>query len=102
MIVCTKCGQRNPDEVRYCRRCANKLQSERFAPGVGLSDIGELPPPDPEMLRLHRELVHKGTEAWIWAIFVAGSAVGGAAWDLWWLPAAVVPLAALTAWQRKL
>jgi uncharacterized membrane protein YvbJ len=102
MIVCTKCGQGNDDAARYCRRCTHKLQSERFEPAADLPDIGGLPPPDPEMLRGHRELVQKSAEAWTWAVLAAASALIGAAWELWWLPVAVVPLAGLAAWQRRL
>ena len=87
MITCTKCGEKNSDDTRFCTRCNRKLQSS-FRSGNAEDS------PVDEPLEAFRHLGMRGTawhelkrmfEAWAYVILLAG-VVGGCYWFRTWWP----------------
>lgn len=73
MIICTGCGRKNDDEVRFCEHCGKKLQSSRRAVQPVESGSGKLTRfrhkglPQDQWLSLRRLF-----EAWCYLIILVG------------------------------
>lgn len=104
MIICTRCGQENGDEQRFCARCDRKLQSSYTIPdaegeGEGGVAITRL---KLKMLGLNRGVLLRCLEAWAYALTLLVVALwcgrNGTYWPLYLL----LPALGLALWLRKL
>lgn len=94
MIVCTKCGESNPEDGRFCRACGRKLQSERrLLPGASLesrlAEVGQ------GVSLRGRGLVFKCLEILGLLAGIAAALAWGAYSGVWWPLYTAVILAAL-------
>lgn len=104
MITCTKCGEKNSDDTRFCTRCNWKLQSSRQE-----AADNETPADRPLSAFRHqgipvdvrRDLLRL-IEASGYALVLAG--VAGACWwyRVWWPLYPAVAVLALLVFLRRL
>ncbi|BCS90107.1 hypothetical protein PSDVSF_33490 [Pseudodesulfovibrio sediminis] len=102
MITCTKCGEQNSDETRFCSKCNNKLQSSRKAAPT-------------EEARHHplEHFQHEGVptdswralmrmvEAWAYVLVLLGVGAGCAYFTTWWPMYPTVGILGLLLWFRR-
>ncbi|MBI9078749.1 MAG: zinc-ribbon domain-containing protein [Pseudodesulfovibrio sp.] len=104
MIICTKCGEKNSDEIRFCTQCGKKLQSSRQCL-IPLTDSSN---------RCLESFKHQGVspgswtslmrmvEAWGYVAVLAVVATMCAIWETWWPLYPAVGLIGLMAWIRRI
>ncbi len=103
MIICTRCGEKNDDENRFCEQCGKKLQSSRQPTNPNERSSGPLDRfmhrgmPDESRLDLGRML-----EAWGYLFLLGGIAAACAWFDTWWPIYPAVALIALLARLRNI
>ncbi|MBG0791753.1 MAG: zinc ribbon domain-containing protein [Desulfovibrionaceae bacterium] len=104
MITCTKCGEKNSDDTRFCTRCGWKLQSSQRG-----HPAGEIPADRPLTPFRHQGMpadvqrdLKRLIEASAYAVILAGVAV--ACWwqHLWWPLYPTVGALALLVFFRRL
>lgn len=104
VITCTRCGEKNSDDTRFCTRCNRKLQSSlRAAPAdtrpgdEPLEGFRHRGVPDDVWLAVRRMI-----EAWAYLLILAG--VGAACWwyRTWWPLYPTVGLLGLLIWLRRI
>ncbi|RWU02788.1 zinc ribbon domain-containing protein [Pseudodesulfovibrio sp. S3] len=102
MITCTKCGEKNSDDTRFCAKCNNKLQSIRQTvsfenpSGAPLESFRHQNMP-PDSWRSLKRMI----EAWGYLALLAAVAAGCAFYDTWWPLYPTVALLGLVLWLRR-
>ncbi len=103
MIICTRCGQENDDEQRFCARCDRKLQSSFTIPdaegeaegGVAITRLKLT------MLGLSREVLLRCLEAWAYALALLAVALWCGRNGIYWPLYILLPVLALVLRLRK-
>ena len=103
MITCTKCGEKNSDDTRFCTRCNHKLQSSlRGAPAE------ESPVDEPLGSFEHQGMpadawrdLKRLAEAWAYLLLLAGVGAGCWWYRTWWPLYPTVGLLALLIYFRR-
>jgi len=103
VIICTKCGEKNSDEIRFCPKCGKKLQSSRQPTVLTDSSSSRL-----------ESFKHEGVspqswtslmrmvEAWGYVALLVAVAVACAIYKTWWPLYPAVGLLGLMAWYRQI
>lgn len=102
-MICTKCGQENPDEAYACSRCGRKLQSARRAGPEAGGGEGERPEFTP--FRLFGEEpspLAKYFEALAYALILAGGIAAGIWFGIYWPIYVLAGVIGLVAWLRRI
>jgi uncharacterized membrane protein YvbJ len=99
-MICNKCGQENPDDLKFCLGCGHKLQSGRQT-----ASVGEVLPDDLNFSLMGlgpsaRRKARKHIEAWGVAVVLCGAAYGLLAAKLQWPFYPLALLAGAYAWWR--
>lgn len=103
VITCTKCGEKNSDDTRFCARCNRKLQSSRRA-----APAEDSPVDDPLVSFEHQGMpadawrdLKRLMEAWGYLLLLAGVAAGCWWYRTWWPLYPTVGLLALLIYFRR-
>jgi len=101
MITCTKCGEQNADDTRFCIRCNKKLQSAFQAPpesavNASLGSFEHRGVSADQWKTLQRML-----EAWAYVLALAAVAVACFMTRTWWPIYPAVAVLGLLAWFRR-
>lgn len=103
MIICTGCGKKNEDDVRYCEKCGKKLQSSRMVqtesndPGGPLGQFRHKGIPTENRLSILRMV-----EAWGYVAVLGGVVAACAVYRVWWPLYPAVLVLGLLVWMRRI
>ena len=103
MIICTQCGEKNSDEIRFCEKCGKKLQSSRQSTSLtdssnywmesfkheGISPLSKV-----SLLRM--------VEAWGYIVVLVAVTIACLIYETWWPLYPAVGVLGLIAWLRRL
>lgn len=103
MIICTRCGQENDDEQRFCARCDRKLQSSFTIPDAEGEADGDVAITRLKltMLGLNREALLRCLEAWAYALALLAVALWCGRNEAYGPLYVLLPVLGLVLWLRK-
>lgn len=103
-MICTKCGQENPDEAYACARCGRKLQSARRAgPETGGEEDGGRPAFRPfRPFEEEPSPLGKYFESLAYACILAGGITAGIIYGVYWPIYVLAGIVGLVAWLRRI
>lgn len=99
-MICSKCGQDNPDDARTCLACGRKLWSGRKGVGDETRANGQVVPFLRKPSPLARRILRKHLEAWVVAVLVWAATYWLVRMELYWPLYPLAMLAAAYAWGR--
>lgn len=102
MIICTRCGQDNDDEQRFCTRCNRKLQSSHIIPDAdGDETAAVVTRLRLKMMGVNKVLLLRCLEAWAYALVLLITALWCGRNGIWWPLYVLLPALGLLMWLRR-
>ena len=103
MIICTRCGEKNSDEIRFCEKGGKKLQSSRQSTLLTDQSSYWVESFKHEGISPRSKLsLWRMVEAWGYVAVLVAVAVGCSIYEVWWPLYPAVGILAIVGWFRQI